>query len=379
MNREIVEKEILNLTYKKILLELPTGYGKSKLALDFIKTKLGKNHFKGVKILIVIPKNCLITNWNDEVHKWLPKEANSLIKEHITYTTYVSLPKHAGEWDIIVFDEGHHITERCIEALNCFKVTYSLILSATVKKAIRKEIKTLYPDLYRYAISTRTAIEEEVLPDPRVILLPLKLDSINKTETITIKKTGKKYPCTPERYYEDMSNLIEWWKKKAMYGNQAFKNIWLHKAGERLKWLSNQKSNTVLKILRKLSSYRTLTFCNSIKQAEFLGRNSIHSKNKESIDTLEKFNTGKIDHITSVQVLDEGINLVNCQIGIYANLNSSDRIIKQRLGRILRHKNPVIIVPFYLNTREEEIVKKMLEDYNPKLISTVYKLDNLHI
>ena len=54
------------------------------------------------------------------------------------------------------------------------------------------------------------------------------------------------------------------------------------------------------------------------------------------------------------------MNLSNCRIGIYANLNSSEIIIKQRLGRILRHEKPVIVIPFYKGTREEELVAKML-------------------
>lgn len=63
------------------------------------------------------------------------------------------------------------------------------------------------------------------------------------------------------------------------------------------------------------------------------------------------------------------MNLVDCRVGLYANLNSSDIIIKQRLGRILRHKDPVIIVPYFQGTREEELVEKMLEDYNPELVT----------
>lgn len=68
------------------------------------------------------------------------------------------------------------------------------------------------------------------------------------------------------------------------------------------------------------------------------------------------------------------MNLVDCQVGIYANLNSSDTIIQQRAGRLLRHPYPVIIIPYYLNTREEELVNKMIENYNPELI---FKVDNI--
>lgn len=65
------------------------------------------------------------------------------------------------------------------------------------------------------------------------------------------------------------------------------------------------------------------------------------------------------------------MNLVDCQVGIYANLNSSDTIVKQRMGRLLRHKNPVLIVPYFVGTRDEELVNKMLENYNPKLVTVI--------
>lgn len=65
------------------------------------------------------------------------------------------------------------------------------------------------------------------------------------------------------------------------------------------------------------------------------------------------------------------MNLTDCQVGIYANMNSSDTIVKQRMGRLLRHKNPILIVPYYKGTREEVLLNKMIENYNTKLIYTV--------
>ena len=89
------------------------------------------------------------------------------------------------------------------------------------------------------------------------------------------------------------------------------------------------------------------------------------------------FNNKKIKHITSVNMLNEGMNLTDCKVGIYACLNSSETLIKQKTGRLLRHKNPIIIIPYYINTREEELVKQMLENYNPELISTITKFEDI--
>ena len=84
-----------------------------------------------------------------------------------------------------------------------------------------------------------------------------------------------------------------------------------------------------------------------------------------------KFNAGEINHISCVGILDEGVNVKDCKIGIYAYIASSDRLIIQRLGRLLRHPNPVLIIPFFIDTREQEILTKMLVNYNKKLVKTV--------
>lgn len=73
------------------------------------------------------------------------------------------------------------------------------------------------------------------------------------------------------------------------------------------------------------------------------------------------------------------VNLTNCRIGVYATLNSSDRMITQKLGRILRHPKPIIIIPYYKYTRDEEIVKKMCENYNPDLIKTINNLSEIQL
>jgi hypothetical protein len=47
--------------------------------------------------------------------------------------------------------------------------------------------------------------------------------------------------------------------------------------------------------------------------------------------------------------------------------------------RILRHKEPVIIIPYYKNTREEEVVVKMIENYNKELIQVIKNINDIKI
>ena len=179
---------------------------------------------------------------------------------------------------------------------------------------------------------------------------------------------------------EDLDKQIEWFKGKYMRTrSDIFKNKWLKLCGDRLKWLSSKKNAYMKTLLDLLDKERTLTFCSSIEQTEELGENCINSKNKTSSKILQAFNEGKVNHITACNMLNEGMNLVNCRVGLYANLNSAENIIKQRLGRILRHEDPIIIIPYYKGTREEELVTTMLEDYNPKLVTVVNSLNELKL
>lgn len=393
MTRDDMLREILSLKGSNWLLELATGTGKSKMAIEKVRSKVTNNF----NTLVVVPRNVHKQNWDAEFKKWWPKHPLS-----ITYTTYVSFPKYKGKWDFVIFDECHHLSERCREALCDFDISHSVLLSATVSKNLKDELKEVFDNLVSYKKDLRDVIEEEILPDPKVYLWPLDLNTGLPTESVwkNPKAKGKliecswatrwhyikqtvcpvKIYCTERQYYSDLYSQIEYWKKRYMNTRGILaKNKWLRLCNDRLKWLSDKKVKHLYQLLSFLSKYRTLTFCNSIEQTELLGEYCINSKNAESIQYLEDFNSGKVDHITACNMLNEGMNLVNCQVGIYANLNSSEAIIKQRMGRLLRHPNPVIIVPYFKNTREEELVQAMLEDYNPKLVNTISSIGEIKI
>ena len=374
---------------KHLLLELPTSFGKSRIAIDILKHR---KITPEKKILIVIPRLVLIDNWKDEFRKWGKEE----YVDEVSFVTYVSFPKMAGHWDMVIFDECHHLSLRCQEALESYTIDNSIMLSATVKRDFRWILGLLFPNLGKYMVRIKDATEEGILPDPEVYLIPLTLGTTIKNQYIiknaskqnpitidykdrwkynTIKNRQIRIQCTQQQYYDDLSSIIKWYKRRSY--TQIFKNLFLQKSGERLKWLSNQKTAFITHLLELLQNERTLVFCNSINQTEELGKYCINSNNKLSDNYLNNFNTGKINHITACNMLDEGINLVNCRVGIYATLNSSERMIKQKLGRLLRHPKPIIIIPYYINTRDEEIVNKMCEDYNPQLIHRITNINKL--
>ena len=389
MVREDISNLLNKCTAKEVVLELSTGYGKSKMALEYINKYSPKN------ILIVIPRLILIDNWKSEFRKWGFEE----LLNRTTFTTYKSLSKHISyKWDAVCYDESHHLSDRCKEIDRLLDSKYRLFLSATLKREIKDWVKFSYPKVEFITVSLKEAINNEVLPDPKVILIPLTLDNYNSSE-ILVKKNKKSFltatcfykdrwkymklyncniRCTPLQYYTEISNDIEYWKKQSMF-KKSFEFKWLKCCNDRLKWLSNQKNSIVITILKQLKDYRVLTFCNSIEQTELLGKYCINSKNKDAMKHLTMFNEGKIKHITACDMVNEGVNLANCRVGLFAAINSSEVLVKQKNGRVLRHKEPVIIIPYYKNTREEELVSKMLENYNLELVKTITNLNDLKI
>lgn len=221
----------------------------------------------------------------------------------------------------------HHMSARCREAIqNDFIIHQSILLSATVGYNIKWDLKQLFPDLYVYKVTTKQAISDEILPDPKVYLIPLTLDNTNvsceivknpsqKIEIIVPYAQRFKYAkvknrrivikCTQKQYYNDLTSMIEWYKKKTY--SEIFKNMFLRKSGERLKWLSDQKTSFIKSLLDQLKDQRTLTFCNGIAHTEELGKYCINSKDpKTSVENLNRFNNQEVDHITACNMLDEG-------------------------------------------------------------------------
>ena len=383
---------------KCLLALLSTGVGKTKIAIDCVNKicdKVFRNEQKETSVLIVVDKKVHFTTWKNEFDKW-----GGLKTDKVQFCCYASLHKYAGSyWDVVVLDECHHVgSEIRLEALETIHIAYNIIgLSATVSRELKAWFKRKFKTTI-VSCTTQDAIESNILPDPTIYLMPMVLNANNPTELYEINKHSKGdvvydtyqnlwvhkrnkrhafIKCTKRQYLSELDGLVAFYKRKAANGNPAMKNLWLRACGDRLTYLANAKNDQVQKILAKLKNHRTITFCTNISQSEILGKNCIHSKNKSAQAILDSFNASKIKHITACHMLNEGVNLTNCQYGIFANINASETIQIQRVGRSLRHKSPILIIPFFRDTREEEIVKKWMENYNKDLIKIIYKVEEL--
>lgn len=354
MSREEVYNKCLDGINKSnfLLLELPTGYGKTKLSIDLVN-HLVATMYKGKKVsmLLLVAKTVHKQTWKDEFTKW-----GGINVDYITIECYESLKKHEHQhFDFIVADEVHHInSDLRLDSLSKITFNYFIGLSATISIKLKGYLHYKYK-AHIISCKITSAIEDNVLPEPKIILLPLQLDNTKVKETIEInpKVKGITYhgtfeelwkfrkarvhalvSCTERQKLNDLN--VQILREKNQYSitrRDFYKNRWLFDCGERLKYLANLKNNIVLELLQKLKKERSITFCKTIEQAEYLGKHCIHSKNKQSDEIYKEFNDKKINHITSVNILNENANLVDCKYAIFANYSSSDICSRQRIGK----------------------------------------------
>lgn len=390
--REELQSEAVELLKEKkyLILSWSTGTGKTKPAIDAIA------ELKPKRVLLLVAETLHKKNWKEE----FIKHGYGNLYNSITVACYASLHKYVGtEWDLLIADEAHHLgSELRLSYLSTIKFNYSLLLSATLSPSIQKKIRIATDKFfYNYKIHLQEAIDNEILPEPTIYLIPLYLDTKKYSEEIVenwgkanrvvyctyenrwpyLKNRKTLYPnislhikCTQAQKYLYYCDQFNYWKKRFMDSRSVIsKNKWLQAGSHRKDYLGSLKTPYVFKLLERIKDKRFICFCTNILQAEVLGRdNSIHSKKQGSQTTVDEFNSLKRNSIFAVGKAVEGVNLTGIEAGVIVQLDGKPLKYYQKSGRVYRSKNPEQYIFYYKNTRDEEFLKEALEGIDTKYI-----------
>ena len=384
-----------------LILQWATGCGKSKAAIDIIKDLATHN------VLLAVAEIAHRENWKQEFLKWgLPLDTGIVIE------TYASLKNHKGEkYDLIILDEAHHAgSDLRMEILEEIETEKVLALSSTLPSDMWFKLGQLYGRrMSSFKVSLQEAIDWGILPEPKLYLIPMTLDNTHLSQIIveewgtkakrrtvkcsiserwTYMKDKATYPhmrleieCTELQKYIHLSDKIEFWKKQFFRTrNEGVKNKWLQFGSERKRYLGSLKDQKAQEVLDLIKDKRYICFCSSIEQAERLGGdNSIHSKKKGSLNTIEDFNSKEIDNLFAIGMIQEGQNLVDIEVGVIIQLDGQERAFVQKSGRAMRADEPLLFILYYKDTRDEEYLQKALEDINPDYITEVTDLSEIKV
>lgn len=400
MTKEELQQGVVTSLEKNhiVILEWPTSLGKGYIGAKII-TDTVVRQISHKKVLLVVAETLHKDNWKEE----FVKQGFDGVYDRITVECYASLKNYRNtNWDLIVFDELHHAgTDLRIDILRTIAAKKILGLSATLKKDVKDIIISTFGGPSSVSrISLQQAIDKGWLPQPKIYLIPLTMDTHNKSEEIiTSWGVAKKrvvihcdfadrgkfindrvhYPnvtlvmsCTPWEKYVELCSQIKFWKERYFATNNiGVKNKWLALSSDRKKLMGKSKTLQVEKFLKTLNK-RYICFCTDIEQAEYLNSaNCIHSQKTGNEQIVADFNDGKIDSLFCIGKAQEGMNLKNIEAGVIVQLSGSELVTKQRFGRAMRSEEPIQYIFYYKNTRDEEYLKKAIEDLDKNFISTI--------
>lgn len=403
MTKEELQAHIVGEVQGKsfIVLRWCTGLGKSKAAIDIQQNSDSKS------TLIVVAEKAHIKNWEME---YIKHGKESLLSS-TTIICYASLKNYlTPKYELVILDEGHHIaTDLRLSYLRDLKMDKLVVLSATLSlESIRLiQFNTVMENPYISTFSLQDAIKENIIPRPKVYLIPMTLDDTtqsnevvdewgNASSRVTIMCSMKDrwkymrnkslYPhvkliskCTEREKYLWLANSIDYYKSAYMRSRLEYiKNKWLRLGSERKKFLGECKTQIVKEIIDKITNKRFICFCASINQAKELGgNNSIHSKRKDSLEVIDSFNSKKINSLFAVGMLQEGQNLNDIEVGVIIQLDGQERAFVQKFGRSLRADSPIQIITYFKGTRDEEYLNKVLEGIDPEYIQVIENLKEI--
>ena len=410
MTREELQVQSIALIKQnnRVALQWCTGLGKSKMAIDMANYLVDKEFEecgKSINVLLVVAETAHKSNWKMEFDKWELK-TNNIVME-----CYASLKKYRNScWDLIIFDEAHHLgSDLRMGVLSELHAKNIILLSATLSDQVMQAVTEVFGEFVTSKVTLKEAIEWGILPQPKVYLIPLTLDSTypnctiieewgKKEKRVTYKckfherweyiRNKNKYPnvtleitCTQQQKYDYLSDQFEYWRSQFFKTRQEFiKNKWLQVGSKRKRFLGESKTDAVRLLLHKIRDKRFICFCTSIEQAELLGgKNAIHSKKDNSFDIINDFNTKKIDNLFAVGMLQEGQNLTDIEAGVIVQLDGQERAFVQKFGRSLRATDPVQFIFYYKDTRDTEYLENVLEGIDSEYITEVDNLIDLEL
>lgn len=384
-NKERIQKETEGSWLKNGgygCAELATGCGKTKVAISCIESirhmYLGDKGFPSV--LIVVPtEEMRDIDWPEEFNKW------SVDMTNIKLICYATLNKEKLEkYDMIVYDECHRVTLPNLRKLEVLLQSpnkpYILGLTATLPKVAYPDdmervhlLKELFPTIYK--VSTDDAVELGLIADFVVNVLKFNLDSTNKN----IKAGSKATPFTTTElaHYKYLTKKLQI-ASMAARADKRKEGFKFSAISARAQFLYNLPSklrlaNLCLEKITKSES-RTIVFAGSIEQANTLcGDMVYHSESTR--DALDKFQKKEISLLGAVKALNEGKNLTEPDNAIIVQVDSVERNLVQRIGRLVRirydnlqHKARIIIL-VAKDTADENWYTAAISDFDSKRIT----------
>ena len=341
---------------KKGVVVLPTGSGKTLLALKAMD-------ILNCSTLIVVPTLDLVDQWKETIKKFFVSKDDMEVGEYtgrkktlkaVTITTYDSAYINAdnlgNRFKFLIFDEVHHLpSEGYRHIAEMCASPYRLGLTATYEREDGLHFmltRLVGGKVYEVETSVLAGehLSEYEIKKIKVEMLPEEQEKY--AENIEIFRNYIRSHRIRMRSPEDFQKVVY----RSGYDPGAWRAVKARNEARKIAYNSQSKIEELAKLLELHREERIIIFTRyndlvyTISKQFFIPCITHKTDKKERTEILKKFKAGVYTAIVSSQVLDEGIDVPEANIGIILSGTGSLREYTQRLGRILRptDKNAVL-------------------------------------
>lgn len=345
--QEDVTRTIIEKDYNGII-DISPRTGKSKMIIDAIRDKVDWN------IHISCPRIPVVESWEKEFDKWE-------LGFPVELSCHKSLKKVPEEIDLLIIDEVHKLSQNQKWQILKKRPKRLLLVSGSMTGNTIYDLMYLFKTKVIYTYSINQAIEDEIISNFEIILIPCKLDNQRRN----IESGTKKQPDvkTELGHYNWLTSKFERFKELGQTDPSwiSYKDYYVRQRKDFI-YKSLSKLFETKKILRSIN--RALVFTGFIEQAEMLCLHSFHSKNKQ-LDNLSKFINGEINHLSVIGTVDEGVTFNDLKTIVVHQLQSNPESAIQKFLRACNldgDRKAKIYILYYENTVDENWVKEALKD-----------------
>lgn len=353
------------------MIAMATGSGKSRVAVELAKHYV--NSINKSLGLIVPTEKLRDENWKEEYSKW---HADYLWTPTIRLC-YASASKIQNkDFELAILDEGHNITELSSEFFLNNEVERTVLLTATPPTdMVKRQILSDLGIRLVYELTLDQAVRLGFVAPYKITVITVPLDNVTKnikggnkanpfmtTEAATYAYCNKRV----QQCFGDDSPQGKAKMKFAILGRMQF----IYKIPS--------KTAVIKYLLDKVipQDDRTIIFCGNIEQAEQVCPTFYHSKS--SSESYDAFKAEKINRLSCVKAVNEGHNFPGVDSGIIGQLNSKEKDLVQRIGRLIRfrpgHEAHLYIIVSE-STQDEKWLENAIENLNQSKVNYI-RFDN---
>ena len=328
------------------VLELPTGSGKTVIAIEAIETL-------ATPTLIVVPTIDLLNQWRRELTTEFDIPVGQLgggeqRVEPLTVSTYDSAYLRADElgdhFGFVVFDEVHHLGGEGYRTIaRLLAAPARLGLTATFERpddAHEVIAELVGPLVHRVSVDD---LAGEHLADYDIKRVEVELTDEERARYEAHQGTFVDYLRNSNVQLRSGSDYQELVKRsgtdpearEALLAKQRAREVMMNadaKVEELAAILDRHRGDRVI----VFTAFTDLVY--RLSERFLLPAITHETAASERGETLEKFRRGEYSRIVTANVLDEGVDVPDANVAVVLAGSGSEREFTQRLGRVLRPK-----------------------------------------